>query len=136
MRTFFAAVTGLIAAATLVAAVIWATDDGSAASLSPFLVLVAIGGSSVLGGFLAARIHNSPNAISSFAVLQLFFTLATFTLLSTPSATWFRLLALVVVIPCAALGGKLAGAPVTDPSSRPDSESSDDLGSQLQQRRK
>lgn len=90
----------------------------------------------MLGGFLAARMHNSPNAVSSFAVLQLFFTLAAVTWLKTPSPTWYRLLALVVVIPCAGLGGKLAGAPVTDPSSRPDSETSDDRGGQLQQHRK
>lgn len=66
-----------------------------------------------LGGIAAAKVQNTPNAISAFAVLQLFATFAEASSLAHRAPSWYRLIVLVLVIPCAALGGKLGGAPVT-----------------------
>lgn len=114
MRTFFAAVTGLGVAAVLVALVMLAIDPPAVGSLVLVFILVAIAVATLVGGFIAARIHSSPRAVSAFAVLQLFFTLAAVASRS-PLPGWFRLLAILVVVPAAALGGKLAGAPVSEP---------------------
>jgi hypothetical protein len=114
MRTFFAAVTGLLVAAVLVAVVILPIDPPAVGSLVLVFTLAAIIGATVSGGFIAARIHSSSRAVSAFAVLQLFFTVAALAWRS-PLPVWFRLLAILVVVPGAALGGKLAGAPVAEP---------------------
>ena len=119
MRTFFAAVTGLLVAALLVAVVILAIDPPAVGSLILVFTLVAIIAATVSGGFIAARIHSSSRAVSAFAVLQLFFTLAAVAWRS-PLPGWFRLLAILVVVPAAAFGGKLAGAPVAEPGAAKD----------------
>lgn len=119
MRTFFAAVAGLVIAAVLVAVVILPIDPAAVGTLVLVFTLVAIGVATLSGGFIAARIHSSPRAVSAFAVLQLFFTLAAVAWRS-PLPGWFRLLAILVVVPAATLGGKLAGAPVSEPGTAKD----------------
>src|SRR5687767_14142005 len=115
MRTFFAAVTGLVVAAVLVAVAILPIDPSAVGALFLVFILAAIGLATLFGGFIAARIHSSPRAVSAFAVLQVFFTLAALAWRS-PLPGWFRLVALLVVVPAATLGGKLAGAPVAEPA--------------------
>lgn len=113
MRTFFAAGAGLVAAAALIVFVMLGTDPGPVGSLLLVFILLAIGFAALFGGFIAAKIQASPRAVSAFAVLQLFFTLAALSWRS-PLPGWLRLVALLTVVPAAALGGKLAGAPVSE----------------------
>lgn len=115
MRTFFAAAGGLLVAAGLVALIIGATDLGSASPLILILVVIVGGIAAVVGGFVTARIQPSPRAVSAFAVLYLFLTLAALSW-RAPLPGWFRLFALLIVIPAAALGGKVGGAPVAEPT--------------------
>ena len=77
-----------------------------------------------LGGIAAAKVQNTPKAISAFAVLQLFASFPETSWLVPQAPSWYRLIILVLVIPCAALGGKLAGAPVTSatPNVAPETE--------------
>jgi hypothetical protein len=118
MRTFIAAVAGLAAAAALILVVMLVIDPGAGSILLVFLVL-AFGSAALFGGFITAKIHTSPRAVSAFAVLDLFFTLAALSWRSSLPGS-LRLLALLLVIPAAALGGKLAGAPVSDSSAARD----------------
>ena len=115
MRTFFAAIAGLVAAAALIVFVMLVIDPGSVGSFLLVFILLAFGSAALFGGFIAAKVHTSPRAYSAFAVLDLFLTLAAFSWRS-PLPGWLRLLSLRLVVPAAALGGKLAGAPVSDSS--------------------
>lgn len=115
MRTFIAAVAGLAAAAALIAFVMLVIDPGPVGSLLLVFILVAFGAAALFGGFIAAKIQTSPRAVSAFALLDLFFTLAALSW-RAPLPGWLRLVTLLLVVPAAALGGKLAGAPVSDSS--------------------
>jgi hypothetical protein len=126
MRTFSAALTGLgtTVVLSMVAAILHSGGfEGGLALLGVSIyMMIAV----TLGGIAAAKVQNTPNAISAFAVLQLFATFAEASSLVHRAPSWYRLIILVLVIPCAALGGKLAGAPVSSATSSSTTETTAD----------
>lgn len=123
MRTLLAALAGLgttlfLSTAGASFGARYGLEGGFALLVASVYATIAM----VLGGITAAKLENTPNAVSVFALLQLFASFPETSWLVPQTPSWYRLIILVLVIPCAALGGKLAGAPVTSatPSSAPE----------------
>ncbi|HEY6088623.1 MAG TPA: hypothetical protein VD771_02420 [Gemmatimonadaceae bacterium] len=122
MRTFSAALAGL--GTTVVLSMLAALfgsrgfEGGFALLGVSIYMMIAV----TLGGIAAAKVQNTSRAISAFAVLQLFASFPETSWLMPRAHSGYRLIVLVLVIPCAALGGKLGGAPVTraTPNSAPE----------------
>lgn len=118
MRTFIAVVAGFCLTTLLVIAGEWgftmAASPGVRLAQSPFalftalLCLAYIGIAVIVGGYLSARVDDSPEALAGFSVLQLFFGVWFFREFWTTGFIWYRPVALFLIIPCAALARYLA----------------------------
>jgi len=118
MKTFLAALFGVIVANLFAVTADWATirlagdgllrdqtTNGVVVMLFTFLWTAV---SVVLGGYVVARVHDTRRSVSSFIVLELFFGAGLIAEFWSPAAGWVNALALLLVIPFAILGAALA----------------------------
>lgn len=118
MRTIKAVLSGFLVASALIVAAGWAYSllaasamRGEYYTLSPFtglLMLVYTSGSIVAGAYVASRIHDSPETISGFAVAQAFFGFGLIREFWSTGSSWYTIVAVLLVIPCALIGRALA----------------------------
>ncbi len=114
MRTFIGIIAGFLLTSLLILAGEWAYTMVASPSLQAATTLFAfilalisllyIGIGVTVGGYLAGVIDDSRETTSGFAVLQLFFGVWFFREFWTSGFAWYKLAALVLVIPCAMLG--------------------------------
>jgi hypothetical protein len=114
MRTFFGVVVGFCLTSVLILLGEWGFtmvfSPGVQLAHSPFSLilslasLVFIGLAVAAGGYLTALIDDSPEAIGGFSVLQLFFGVWFFREFWTTGFSWYRPIALFLIIPCAMAG--------------------------------
>jgi hypothetical protein len=62
----------------------------------------------VLGGYVVARVHDTPYAVSTFIVLELLLGAGMVAEFWSPAVSWLDTVAFLFVIPCAILGAALA----------------------------
>jgi hypothetical protein len=125
MRTLFAVVLGLAVAALIVLAGRWGLESMAEGSATLSTVIVALCGTFfalTAGAFTAMRIGRNTETLAGFMVGELFFGTG---LLHRfwHSTAWYNLVALLLVVPAAALGSWLAsrlgpGARGEDPKNR------------------
>ena len=118
MRTIKAVLSGFLVASALIVAAEWAYSllassamRGEYYTLSPFtalLTLVYTSGSIVAGAYVASRIHDSPETISGFSVAQAFFGFGFIREFWSTGSSWYTVVAVFLVIPCALIGRALA----------------------------
>lgn len=118
IKTFLAALSGVFVASTVAIAggwlTMWLAGDGFFREQSNNGVVVLLimflwtALSIVLGGYVVARLHDTRGTLSAFMVLELFFGAGMVAEFWTPAGSWYDTLAILFVIPCAALGAMLA----------------------------
>lgn len=72
------------------------------------LALLLTGASVVVGAYVATRIQNTSETISGFAVFQVFFSFGLVREFWSTGFSWYRVIAVLIVIPCALIGRMLA----------------------------
>jgi hypothetical protein len=118
MRTIKAVLSGFLVASALIVAAEWAYSllassamRGEYHTVSPFTALLALiytSGSIVAGAYVASRIHDSPETISGFSVAQAFFGFGLIREFWSTGSSWYTVVAVLLVIPCALIGRALA----------------------------
>jgi hypothetical protein len=118
MRTIKAVLSGFLVASALIVAAGWASGllgapatRGEYYTLSTFtalLTLVYTSGSIVAGAYVASRIHDAPETISGFSVAQAFFGFGLIREFWSTGSSWYTVVAVLLVIPCALIGRAVA----------------------------
>lgn len=118
MRTFKAVLSGFVVASALILAAGWAFGVLAASAmhgeyyaqglLPKLLMLVYTSASIMAGAYVASRIHDSSETISGFAVAQTFFGFGLIREFWNAGSSWYTVVAVLLVIPCALIGRALA----------------------------
>ena len=118
MRTFKAVVSGFLVTSALILAAGWAYGlliapamhggNYTRGLLPALLALIYTSASIVAGAYVACRIHDSPETVSGFAVVQAFFGVGLIREFWNTGSSWYTVAALLLVIPCVLIGRALA----------------------------
>ncbi len=118
MRTVKAVLLGFLVASSLILAGEWVyTLLAGPATRGEYyvttfavalLALLYTGASVVVGAYVATRIHDTSQTISSFSVFQVFFGFGLVREFWRTGFSWYSVAAVLLVIPCAIIGRGLA----------------------------
>ncbi|HEX9129876.1 MAG TPA: hypothetical protein VF850_12015 [Gemmatimonadaceae bacterium] len=121
MKTVLAALFGLLVSSVFAISGNWITiriggegflsEQSSYATMVVLITFLWTAASVVLGGYVAARLHNTRGAVSAYIVLELFFGAGMLAEFWSSGAAWYDTVAVLFVIPCALLGASLLQPP-------------------------
>jgi hypothetical protein len=118
MRTIQGVLSGFLVTSALILAGGWASGALLGAAVgneyaSPtlpaaLLALLYTAAAIVAGAYVAVRIHDTGDTITAFTIVQLFFGFGLVREFWLTGSSWYTLTALVLIIPCAIIGRRLA----------------------------
>jgi hypothetical protein len=118
MRTVIAVLAGFLVASGLILAGEWGYAFLTGRAIrreyyittfpAALLALLYTGASVVLGAGVATRIQDTSETIGGFSIFQVFFGLGLVREFWSTGFSWYRIAAVLLVIPCAMLGLSLA----------------------------